>query len=137
MALETWIIDTSAYHRIGNSPDAPLWEGRIHRCLVGITTVTLLEIGFSSRNTADYFQVFNSAVMSSLVPLGISLNAERAAMEIQKKLVIRGEHRGPSVSDLLVAAVAIEANKTVLHLDKDFETIRKVAGLTLERVSEV
>ena len=58
-------------------------------------------------------------------------------MEIQKKLVIRVEHRGPSVSDLLVAAVAIEANKTVLHLDKDFETIRKVAGLTLERVSEV
>jgi len=136
VALETWIIDTSAYHRIGNSPDASVWEGRIRRGLVCITTVTLLEIGFSSRSTADYFQVFNSAVMGRLVPLGISLGAEKEALNIQKKLVIQGEHRGPSVADLLVAAVALETGKTVLHLDKDFETIQRVTGLALERVSE-
>jgi predicted nucleic acid-binding protein len=54
--LTTWLIDKSALVRLGSSPDAEVWAGRIGRGLVHITTVTLLEVGFSARSAADLRQ---------------------------------------------------------------------------------
>ncbi|MEA2167911.1 MAG: hypothetical protein QOF76_1211, partial [Solirubrobacteraceae bacterium] len=44
-----WLIDKSALVRLAGSPDAPVWAGRIESGLVHITTVTLLEVGYSAR----------------------------------------------------------------------------------------
>jgi hypothetical protein len=43
-------------------------------------------------------------------------------------------HRGPAVPDLLVAAAAERAGLTVLHVDRDFETIAEVTGQPVERL---
>ena len=39
-----------------------------------------------------------------------------------------GQHRGVSLTDLLVAAVAFKGGHTVLHRDRDFDLIASVTG---------
>ena len=39
-----------------------------------------------------------------------------------------GRHRGVSIADLLVAAVAVDYGLTVLHRDRDFDLIASVTG---------
>ncbi len=59
---------------------------------------------------------------------------EDRAVSIQSALATRGQHRAPSIPDLLVAATAELAELTVLHLDKDFELIAKITGQPHERL---
>lgn len=47
----------------------------------------------------------------------------------------RGQHRAPSVPDLIIAATAELAGLTVLHLDKDFELIAEITGQPVERLN--
>ena len=49
-------------------------------------------------------------------------------------LADRGQHRGPAIPDLLVAATAEIANLTVLALDKDFDLIASITGQPVERL---
>ena len=60
--------------------------------------------------------------------------AEDRAVEVQALLADKGQHRGPSVPDLLIAATAELAGLTVLHVDKDYELIAEVTGQPLERL---
>ena len=61
---------------------------------------------------------------------------EDRAIEVQAILAERGQHRAPSIPDLLIAAVAELAQLTVLHVDKDFELIAEVTGQPVERLSQ-
>jgi predicted nucleic acid-binding protein len=55
-------------------------------------------------------------------------------MEVLTLLADRGQHRAPSIPDLIVGATAEFAGLTVLHLDKDFEIIASITGQPLERL---
>ena len=46
-------------------------------------------------------------------------------------LADRGQHRAPSIPELLVAALAEISGRTVLALDKDFELIAQIMGQPL------
>jgi hypothetical protein len=59
---------------------------------------------------------------------------EDRAVETQALLADRGQHRAPSVPDLVIAATAELSGLTVLHLDKDFEVIAEVTGQPVERL---
>jgi predicted nucleic acid-binding protein len=50
-------------------------------------------------------------------------------------LADRGQHRAPSLPDLIIAAAGELAELTVLHLDKDFDVIAKVTGQPVERLN--
>lgn len=50
-------------------------------------------------------------------------------------MAAHGLHRGPSVPDLIIAAVAEEAGLTVLHVDRDFELIAEITGQPVERLT--
>jgi predicted nucleic acid-binding protein len=52
---------------------------------------------------------------------------QRAA-EVQEALTERAQHRCAGPVDLLVAATAELENLTVLHHDRDYETIARVTG---------
>jgi predicted nucleic acid-binding protein len=54
----------------------------------------------------------------------------------QDALVDLGQHKGPSVADLLVAATAEAWALTVLHVDVDFETIARVAPVRVQRADK-
>jgi predicted nucleic acid-binding protein len=60
---------------------------------------------------------------------------EDRAVEILALLADRGQHRAPSIPDLIIAATAELAGLTILHLDKDFEVIAAVTGQALERLN--
>jgi predicted nucleic acid-binding protein len=46
----------------------------------------------------------------------------------------RGQHRAPSLPDVIIAAIAEFAGLTVLHLDKDFDIIAEITGQPAERL---
>jgi predicted nucleic acid-binding protein len=60
---------------------------------------------------------------------------EDRAVAIQLALADLGQHRAPSIPDLLIAATAESAGLTVLHLDNDFELIAEVTGQPIERLA--
>ncbi|HYO02619.1 MAG TPA: PIN domain nuclease [Mycobacterium sp.] len=134
MAVTTWLIDKSAYTRLATSKDAELWIDRIERGMVRISTVTRLEIGYSFRTaTQARFEIASPPL--SLMPVEyLTPAAEDRAVELQLLLADRGQHRAPSIPDLLVAATAEIAALTVLAVDKDFDLIAQISGQRTERL---
>ncbi|BCI90242.1 ribonuclease VapC2 [Mycobacterium avium MAV_120709_2344] len=60
---------------------------------------------------------------------------EDRALQVQLLLADRGQHRGPSIPDLVIAATAELARLTVLHVDKDFDTIAAITGQPVTRLA--
>jgi len=131
----SWLIDKSALVRLAASPDAADWAGRIERGLVRITTVTRLEIGYSARSGPDLRAGLQQPPLSSMPVECLTPAIEDRAVEILTLLADRGQHRAPSVPDLIIAATAELAGLTVLHLDKDFDVIAEITGQPVERLN--
>jgi predicted nucleic acid-binding protein len=130
-----WLIDKSALVRLSDSSEAADWAARIERGLVRITTVTRLEVGYSARSGSDLRAGMQRPPLSAM-PLEYQTPAiEDRAVEVLTLLADRGQHRGPSIPDLIIAATAELSGLTVLHVDKDFEIIARVTGQPLERLS--
>ena len=130
--MTDWLIDKSALVRLGGSPDAELWAGRIERGLVRITTMTRLQVGYSARSAAQARSAFSTPPLSAMPVEYLTPAIEDRALEIQLVLASKGQHRAPSIPDLLIAATAELAGLTVLHLDKDFDLIATITGQPCE-----
>jgi predicted nucleic acid-binding protein len=135
VAVSSWLIDKSALVRLSASPDAPEWARRIERGLVRITTVTRLEVGYSARSGPGLRAGLTRPPMSSLPVEYLTPVIEDRAIEVQTLLADRGQHRAPSLPDLIIAATAEVAGLIVLHLDKDFELVAEVTGQPVERLT--
>ena len=134
MTERPWLIDKSALVRLAVSPDAPEWAARIERGLVRITMVTRLETGYSARSGPDLRAGLQRPPMASMPVEYLTPAIEDRAVEVLTLLADRGQHRGPSIPDLIVAATAELADLTVLHLDKAFEVIAQITGQPVERL---
>jgi predicted nucleic acid-binding protein len=132
--VTTWLIDKSALARLAACPDAADWAGRIERGLVRITTVTRLEVGYSARSGSDLRAGLRQPPLSSMPVEYLTPAIENRAVEVLTLLADRGQHRAPSVPDLIIAATAELAGLTVLHLDKDFDVIARITGQPVERL---
>jgi len=131
----TWLIDKSAYARLGRSPDDQTWAGRIDRGLVRITTLTRLELGYSARTAADWRAELDAPPLAAMPVQYLTPAIEDRAIEVQLLLADRGRHRAPSIPDLMVAAAAELAGLIVLHFDKDFDLITEVTGQQVQRLA--
>lgn len=120
--------------RLAVSPDADEWASRVRRGLVRITTVTRLEIGYSARSAGDLRMETSRPPLSMMPVEHLSPASEDRAVAVQLQLAERGQHRAPSLPDLLVAATAELGGLTVLHLDEDFDLIAAVTGQPAERL---
>ncbi len=132
--MSGWLIDKSAITRLHGVADADEWVARIDRGLVRISSVTLLEIGYSARSAADHTEVLDAPPVAAMPIEYQTPKIEDRAIEVQRLLAERGQHRAPSVPDLIIAATAELAELTVLHVDKDFELIAQVTGQSVERL---
>lgn len=132
--MRRWLIDKSAYVRMqaGQAVDIVKWNARIERGLVRLSTVTRLELGFSARSGGAGREAFALPPLSLMPIEHLSPAMEDRAFEIQMLLADRGQHRAPSIPDLLVAATAEKAGLTVLAVDKDFELIAQLTGQPVE-----
>lgn len=133
--MTDWLIDKSALIRLGESPDAGRWASRIERGLVRITTVTRLEVGYSARSAAQARAAFRTPPIAAMPVEYLTPSIEDRALEVQLLLADRGQHRAPSIPDLIIAATGELARLTVLHRDKDFQMIADVTGQAVERLN--
>lgn len=111
-----------------------MWIERIQRGFVRVATPTLLEVGYSARSSEDWTASMHGPLLS-LMPVEYGTpRTEARAVEVQGILARRGQHRAPSIPDVLIAATAELADLTVLHCDKDFELIATITSQSLERL---
>ena len=132
--MNGWLIDTSSLVRLGSSSDADEWATRVERGLIRISTVTRLEVGFSARSGGDLRAALRQPPLSSMPVEHLTPAIEERAVEVQLLLADRGQHRAPSIPDLLIAASAELAGLVVLHDDKDFTLIAELTGQSTERL---
>ena len=133
--MTRWLVDKSALEWMSRSPDRRVWDERIVRGLVHLSSITRLEVGFSARSGADARHRFAAPPLSLMPVQYLSLAAEDRVHEVQLLLADRGQHRVPSIPDLLIAATAELAGLVVLHVDKDFDLIAEITGQPVERLA--
>jgi predicted nucleic acid-binding protein len=131
--LVSWLIDKSALWRATHPTVNNEIQCRVARGLVGVSIATELEIGFSAQSI-DSYHLMRRTMVDQLIPVPLPLRAEDRAREVQVALIGRGQHRGVSVPDLLVAATAELEGLTVLHYDADFDLIAEITGQPCEWV---
>lgn len=105
----------------------PLYpSGRIATC-----PIIDLELLYSVRNGTEHSLLRRQLAAMPSFPVDGAVTGR--AIEVQGLLADAGLHRLP-VIDLLIAAVAEINDLTVLHYDKDFDTIAEATGQRTEWV---
>jgi len=139
VAVTSWLVDKSAYVRmqVGQAASIAVWNSRIERGLMRLSTVTRLELGFSARSGEVAREAFGLPPLSLMPIEHLTPAMEDRAFEVQMLLADRGQHRAPSIPDLLIAATAEKAGLTVLAVDKDFDLIAEITGQPMETLALV
>ncbi len=135
MAVAGWLIDKSALVRIGESKAVTKWAQRIQSGLVHMSSITRLEVAYSARSEVDLRRSFSTPPLTHIRIEPLSPAIEERAWEIIQYLAKRGQHRAPSIPNLLIAATAEKCDLVLLHVDKDFELIAKFTKQRIERLS--
>lgn len=137
MAVTNWLVDKSAYVRMqaGQAAHIAEWNSRIERGLLRLSTVTRLELGFSARSGEVGREAFGLPPLSLMPIEHLTPAMEDRAFEVQMLLADRGQHRAPSIPDLLIAATAEKAGLTVLAVDKHFDLIAEITGQSVETLA--
>ncbi len=133
MTPASWLVDKSVLARVDVAAVADAVLPRIQAGQVGVALVTELEVGYSARSNQDYAAA-RQDLLDLLIPVTMPVRAEERARELQRDLVRRGQHRGVSVPDLVLAAIADIEELTLLHYDADFDLISAVTGQPTEWV---
>jgi hypothetical protein len=127
----TYLFDTSAWVLGGrNRAVADRLAAEIRGGALGLCTVTALEVLYAARNAQDY-----AITLEALRRLPwYDLRDPRAALAVQHRLALRGQHR-TSLPDVIVATTAAEHGLTVLHYDSDYVRLAEAAGIQHEWVA--
>jgi predicted nucleic acid-binding protein len=133
VSVADYLIDTSALARVLLRQATEEWEQRMGAGLIALCDLTELEILHSARSAQD-----REAVQERLnqftwcpVPDGVY----RRPRVVLRELTAKGEHRSAGAVDLLVAAAAEEAGLTLVHYDRDFETIARTTGQPVRMIA--
>ncbi len=129
----TFLADTSMVIRLRRGADIqPRWTDAVRAGLVSVCPVVEAELVRATGSKADRDQL-RKQLRSLFGWHPMPDDAWRFVERVQDELVDLGQHKGPSVVDLLVAATAEAWGLTVLHVDADFETIARVAPIKVRR----
>jgi predicted nucleic acid-binding protein len=132
----TYLADTSMIIRLRSGREIqPRWVDAVRAGLVSVCPVVEAELmrATAGRDDRDQLRALLRELFSwHPMPDG----AWRFVEQTQDALVELGQHKGPSVVDLLVAATADAWGLTVLHVDADFETIGRVRPVPAVRADK-
>ncbi|MEU3568340.1 PIN domain nuclease [Kitasatospora sp. NPDC036755] len=135
-AREGFLIDTSAAARLITKPSAlSLWGEALASGAIGMCAPTEGELLYSARSAAEMRAMrvqFERLYTWWVVPDEVW----RDIQALQLLLAETGSHRSAGVVDLVVAVTAMHHGLTVLHYDRDFETIAKHADLKARWLAE-
>jgi predicted nucleic acid-binding protein len=137
VAVTSWLIEKSAYVRLqlDQVDNRDRWNGRISRGMVRLSTITRLELGYSTRSGDAGRHQFGSAPLSLMPIEHMTPAIEDRAFEVQMLLADRGQHRALSIPALLIAATAEKAGLTVLAVNNDFDLIASITGQPVETLA--
>ncbi|GAB3460454.1 PIN domain-containing protein [Actinophytocola sediminis] len=124
MAL-TWLVDTSVLTRLPNSEVRAAVTSLVEQGRVGRCTMSDLEIGFFARNGNEWDALQRALSAFPLVDV-VSSDFDQAR-ETQRALAALGL-KGCKMPDLIIAAVALRMELSVLHYDRDFDLIAQITG---------
>lgn len=129
---ELYLLDKSALARVAREASVRTALERLDEIGVLATTAVIdLEIGYSARNLAEFDSIAaDRAALYQELPLTRAVTDR--ARQVQRELVRLGQHRGPGVPDLLIAATAELHNAIVVHYDRDFDTIAAITSQPVE-----
>lgn len=129
-----FLIDTSVVSRLDQQPVrtriAAIGARNIHAC-----APVLLEVGYTARGVADYREIM-ATLRRAFRFVAPSPWASERALEVQSALAELGQHRSARLPDLLIAATAEQIGATVLHYDRDFDTIANITAQPCEWVAK-
>ncbi len=127
-----YVVDTSVLARMPKAGVAEAVEPLILDGAVAVSSVVLLEMLRYAQGPAQHRQL--SENLAGLPLVGTTQDVYRRALDVQRELAARSEHRGVKVPDLLIAAAAEAAGLTVLHYDGDYDRIAAVTDQVVEWV---
>lgn len=131
--MKKYLIDTSVLTRL-HQPAVLQRLQEIGTAQCSVTAVSLLELGYAMRSSGEYTTFFDQ-LRSTFTVVTASPWAQEHAMYLQSRLVTRGVHRSAGVVDLLIAATAFQLDATVLHYDRDFDTVASLYDQATEWVA--
>jgi predicted nucleic acid-binding protein len=126
--LRLVLADTSAWHRSARAEER--WLELLETGVLAICTPVALELLFSASSRSGYEQL--ASELAHLPTLPLDRRAESLAFSTQAALAARGQHRGATPIDLLIAAVAEVHDAILLHDDRHFDVIARVTGQPTE-----
>jgi len=125
---DLYLVDKSALARVARQPAVQAALERLDdEGALATSPVIDLEIGYSARNLAEFDSV-DADRRALFQELPLTRGVTDRARQVQRELVRNGQHRGPGVSDLLIAATAEAYGAVVVHYDHDFDVIAAVTG---------
>jgi predicted nucleic acid-binding protein len=129
---DLYLLDKSALARVVRQATVQAALERLDDIGVLATSAVVdLEVGYSARNLAEFDSIAaDRAALYQELPLTRAVTDRARA--VQRELVRLGQHRGPGVSDLLIAATAEIYSAVVVHYDRDFDAIAAVTGQPVE-----
>jgi predicted nucleic acid-binding protein len=132
----TFLADTSMVVRLRRSQAiSPRWLDAVKAGLVGVGPAVVAELIRAAASQADRDQL-RTQLRTLFAWHPMPGDAWRFVARVQDGLVDLGQHKGPSIVDLLVAATAEARGLTVLHVDADFDTISRVVPLQVQRADQ-
>ncbi len=94
---------------------------------LGVCPITELELLYIARNAEHRLKILES-LGTYYAWVVMPDKVFQRARQVQEVLTGRGQHRSAGPVDLLVAATAELTSRTLLHYDRDFETVAQATG---------
>jgi predicted nucleic acid-binding protein len=127
-----YLIDASALARLlRDDGDQYGWDQAAAAGLVATCPITELEFFDSARSAADRARGIED-LRAAFGWVAVDDRAYDRARQVQDLLTRRGQHRSAGPVDLIVAATAELQGLTLLHRDRDFESVGAVTGQALQ-----
>ena len=130
--MTSYLIDKSAWARTGQPSVRAVLERLVETGRMATCAITNLEILYSARSSTDYANLSDELAGLNEVPVESGQLAR--ALEVQRALAARGQHRLP-IPDLIIAAAAESVGHTILHYDADYERIADITGQAHEWIA--
>ncbi|MFE7129758.1 PIN domain nuclease [Streptomyces sp. NPDC057638] len=121
------MIDNSAMNRMKYDSVAARLEPLIMAGVVA--TCGMLEVeALYSAQSPDNYENLRAKRLAILTYVDSEEEDWQAALEVQRAMAAKSQHRGLKIPDLVIAAVADRMNLTLLHYDSDFDRIIQHTG---------
>ncbi|MEU7148050.1 PIN domain nuclease [Streptomyces sp. NPDC045470] len=121
----SYLIDTSAAVRLLSSEAYDdHWAEPMVNGLIAMCDLTEIEVLCSARSRRDRDGI-QEELRQAFVWAPVPDLVFQRAREVQQLLTDHGEHRSAGPVDLIVAATAELSGMTLLHYDRDFDTVSR------------